>query len=59
MVSKAIFDRHQDQMLLMYLENFVDEILNNYDPNSNVNLEREFPTHFDFLIYSAISTCRD
>ena len=40
MVSKAIFDRHQDHMWLMYLENFVDEILNNYDPKPDTDLER-------------------
>ena len=59
MVSKAIFDRHQDHMWLMYLERFVDEILNNYEPKSDTDFEREFPTHFDFLIYSIISTCCD
>lgn len=59
MVSKAIFERHQNHMWLMYVEYFVDETLKNYDPSSDVDLEREFPTHFDFLIYSAISVCCD
>lgn len=59
MVSKAIFDRHQDHMWLMYVEYFVNEILDNYEPKSDIDLEREFPTHFDFLIYSVISTCCD
>lgn len=34
-------------------------MLENYEPNSDVNLEREFPTHFDLLIYSTISACCD
>ncbi|WP_166115233.1 hypothetical protein [Pseudoalteromonas sp. Z9A5] len=59
MVSKAIFDRHQDHMWLMYIEFFIDEILANYEPKPLIDLEREFPTHFDFLIYFAISTCCD
>jgi len=59
MVSKAIFDRHQDHMWLMYIEFFINEILANYEPKSVIDIEREFPTHFDFLIYSAISTCCD
>jgi hypothetical protein len=59
MVSKATFDRYQNHMWLMYVEYFVDEILKNYDPNSDTDLEREFPTHFDFLIYSTVSACCD
>jgi hypothetical protein len=59
MVSKATFDRYHNHMWLMYIEYFVDEILKNYEPNADTDLEREFPTHFDFLIYSTISACGD
>ncbi|HIF9196242.1 TPA: hypothetical protein ACX6PX_001481 [Photobacterium damselae] len=54
MTSRAIHTGHQDHMWLMYLENFVGAMIENYDPNSEVDTEREFPTRFDYLMYEAL-----
>jgi hypothetical protein len=59
MVSRAIFERHTDHMWLMYLEYFAKDIEANYEPSNEVNLEIEFPTQFDYLIYKILDIlCR-
>jgi membrane protein implicated in regulation of membrane protease activity len=59
MVSRAIFERHTDHMFLMYLEYFARDIVANYEPSNEVNLEIEYPTHFDYLMYEILDTlCR-
>ncbi|MGS0696194.1 hypothetical protein [Shewanella sp. 0m-4] len=59
MTSRAIHTGHQDNMWLMYIENYVDEILRNYAPSQDVDTEKEFPTCFDYLMYESLSALRD
>jgi len=59
MVSRAIFTNHNEHMWLMFVKNFIKEILDNYEPHPNIVSGAEFPTRFDYLIYSALSTCID
>jgi hypothetical protein len=57
MVSISIFRRAHDHMWLMYTENFIEEILNNLDRSSKVDMSREFPAKFDYLLYEIFSAC--
>ena len=59
MTSRAIHMGHQDHMWLMYIERYVDEILKNYMPSTDVDKDREFPTRFDYLIYQSLDALRD
>lgn len=59
MTSRAIHMGHQDHMWLMYIERYVDEMLNNYMPSPDVDKEKEFPTRFDYLIYQSLDALRD
>lgn len=59
MTSRAIHTGHQDNMWLMYIKTFVDEILKNYIPSSDVDTDREFPTRFDYLMYQSLNALRD
>lgn len=43
----------------MYLEKYVEQILENYMPSSDVDKDREFPTRFDYLIYQSLDALRD
>lgn len=58
MTSRAIHMGHQDHMWLMYIERYVDEMLNNYMPSPDVDKEKEFPTRFDYLIYQSLDALR-
>lgn|SRR3990167_3576890 len=57
MVSSAIFQRNSDHMWLMYLERFFDGILDNLAHSSDVDINDEFPSRYDFLLYNLLSTC--
>ena len=46
-------------MWLSYLEYFVDEILNVIDRNPAADLESEFPTKWDYLLYLIFSCCEN
>ncbi|WP_318472374.1 hypothetical protein [Photobacterium leiognathi] len=59
MTSRAIHMGHQDHMWLMYIERYVDEIINNYMPSPDVDTEKEFPTRFDYLMYKSLDTLID
>ncbi|HCE3631127.1 TPA: hypothetical protein N2824_003325 [Vibrio parahaemolyticus] len=56
MTSRAIHTGHQDHMWLMYIEEFIKAILENYEPSGEVDSSREFPTCFDYLIYESLDT---
>lgn len=56
MVSRAIHTKYQDHMWLMYVKDFVLEILKNYKPSLDVDKSQEFPTYFDYLMYEALDT---
>jgi len=57
MVSRAIYQRLDDHMWLSYLENFVDEILKLINRNPDADLESEFPTKWDYILYHIFSCC--
>lgn len=57
MISQAIFQRHKDHMWLMYCDSFIGEILNSLDRSSEVDIDREFPSRYDYLIYNLFSAC--
>lgn len=58
MVSAAIFQRSKHHMWLMYYDTFAKEILSCTLRHETVNLESEFPTKFDYLLYEIFSnTC--
>ncbi|MEL7552125.1 hypothetical protein AAGV37_19800 [Pseudomonas protegens] len=58
MVSAAIFQRGSDHMSLTYYVAFLKEILNSTARHDSVNLDSEFPTKFDYLIFEIFSnTC--
>ncbi len=59
MVSRAIHSGYNDHMWLMYVEDFVDRMLTNYEPNVQVDRSGEFPTRFDYLMYMAFDAVRD
>jgi hypothetical protein len=57
MISQAIFQRYKDHMWLMYCDSFIGEIINSIDPSSEVDMDREFPSRYDYLIYNLFSAC--
>lgn len=57
MVSTAIFKRSKNNMWLMYYRCFLKEILESYEKSSSIDVNREFPMRFDYLIYELISRC--
>lgn len=57
MISQAIFQRYKDHMWLMYCDSFIGEILNSLDRSSDVDMDREFPSRYDYLIYNLFSAC--
>ncbi|EGR2710753.1 hypothetical protein KY939_000444 [Vibrio parahaemolyticus] len=59
MTSRAIHTGHQDNMWLMYIEKYVDEMIENYMPSPDVDTDREFPTRFDYLMYKSLDVLRD
>ncbi|TWD38682.1 hypothetical protein FB440_10759 [Vibrio crassostreae] len=59
MTSRAIHTGHQNDMWLMYIETYVDEMLRNYKPSADVEASREFPTRFDYLMYQSLDALRD
>ena len=59
MVTAAICQRVKDHMWLMYIDRFVGVILENLNRKEGVDLNREFPTRFDYEIYNLFSICDD
>lgn len=59
MISRAIHTGFQDHMWLMYIEEYVKQILENYMPSSDIDKDSEFPTRFDYLIYQSLDVLRD
>lgn len=57
MVSRAIFQRINNHMWLMYVDYFLREILETKERSPDVDLDREFPSRFDYLIYHMFSCC--
>ncbi|WP_372879540.1 hypothetical protein [Spongiibacter marinus] len=57
MVSVAIFQRAQDHMWLMYVDSFLEKILDSMDRAPEVDPDREFPSRFDYLMYELFSAC--
>ncbi|EOY2723109.1 hypothetical protein ACP3BO_003336 [Citrobacter freundii] len=57
MVSAAIFKRSKDHMWLMYYRPFLKEILECHEISGSIDINREFPMRFDYLIYELIYNC--
>ncbi|CNK47221.1 hypothetical protein yaldo0001_23240 [Yersinia aldovae ATCC 35236] len=57
MVSTAIFKRSKDHMWLMYYRYFLKEILESHETSGSIDVNREFPMRFDYLIYELIYNC--
>lgn len=57
MVSTAIFKRSKYHMCLMYYHHFLKEILENHEISEIIDVNREFPMRFDYLIYELIHNC--
>lgn len=57
MVSTAIFKRSKNHMWLMYYREFLNEILDKYEISENIDINREFPMRFDYLIFELIYNC--
>ena len=57
MVSTAIFKRSKDHMWLMYYRYFLKQILENHEASESIDMNREFPMRFDYLIYELIHNC--
>jgi len=59
MVTAAICQRVDDHMWLLYLERFIEDILEQINRADGVDLAREFPTRYDYLLYYLFSICDD
>lgn len=57
MVSLAIFQRTNDHMWLMYVDFFLEEILESLDLADGVEKGGEFPSKFNYLMYRIFSAC--
>ncbi|HCD8023063.1 TPA: hypothetical protein ND646_005436, partial [Klebsiella variicola] len=57
MVSTAIFKRSKNHMWLMYYREFLNEILDKHEISENIDINREFPMRFDYLIFELIYNC--
>ncbi|HBU8230321.1 hypothetical protein Q4R90_15095 [Morganella morganii] len=57
MISTAIFKRSKDHMWLMYYRYFLEGIIESYEISESIDVNREFPTRFDYLIYELIYNC--
>tara|TARA_B100001059_G_scaffold93153_1_gene92405 strand:+ start:145330 stop:146874 length:1545 start_codon:yes stop_codon:yes gene_type:complete len=57
MVSRAIFQRIDHHMWLMYVDDFLEATLERIERSPDVDFEREFPTRFDYLVYQMFSCC--
>jgi len=57
MVSTAIFKRSKDHVWLMYYRYFLKEILEVHEASEIIDIHREFPMRFDYLIYELIHNC--
>lgn len=57
MISTAIFKRSKDHMWLMYYRHFLEGIIESHEISENIDVNREFPTRFDYLIYESIYNC--
>lgn len=57
MVSTAIFKRSKDHMWLMYYYYFLKEIIEIHEISDSIDVNREFPMRFDYLIYELIYNC--
>jgi hypothetical protein len=59
MVTAAICQRVDDHMWLLYLERFIEDILDQINRADDVDLASEFPTRYDYLLYYLFSVCDD
>jgi hypothetical protein len=59
MITSAICQRVNDHMWLMYIDRFIEDILNQIDRAADVDLDREFPAKYDYLLYHLFSICDD
>ncbi|NEK81805.1 MAG: hypothetical protein G3W58_11355 [Pantoea ananatis] len=57
MVSTAIFQRSKNHMWLMYYRSFLEEVLKSREVTGEVDLYREFPVRFDYLIFELVYNC--
>lgn len=57
MISTAIFKRSKDHMWLMYYRHFLEEIIESHEISEGIDVNREFPMRFDYLIYELIYNC--
>ncbi|EPJ7087001.1 hypothetical protein NK529_001360, partial [Citrobacter amalonaticus] len=57
MISTAIFKRSKDHMWLMYYRYFLEGIIESHETSEDIDINREFPTRFDYLIYELIHNC--
>ncbi|HDC4400927.1 TPA: hypothetical protein O8L50_002801 [Enterobacter kobei] len=57
MISTAIFKRSKDHMWLMYYRYFLEEIIESHKISEDIDVNREFPMRFDYLIYELIYNC--
>ncbi|QCZ28355.1 hypothetical protein [Leclercia adecarboxylata] len=57
MVSTAIFKRSKYHMWLMYYRLFLKEILESHEISCSIDINREFPMRFDYLMYELIYNC--
>ncbi|WP_413724837.1 hypothetical protein [Sodalis sp. RH16] len=57
MISTAIFKRSKHHMWLMYYRNFLKEIIESHEMSGSIDINREFPIRFDYLIFELIYNC--
>lgn len=56
MIPEALFQRIEWHMNLYYFSHFADRIVRNLAPKSKVDLNRECPTPYHYLLYDIVST---
>lgn len=56
-IPEVIYQRFDDHLGLIKSQMFIKEILNSLDRSSKVDIDREFPTKFDYLIFKIFNAC--
>lgn len=59
MVIEALYQNIEWHMWLYYFPSFVTKILRNLDPDPTVDLSREWPTPYHYLLYELLSVLRN
>lgn len=57
MIPEVIYQEYDDHMWLMYSQYFIKEILSSLERSPDADVDSEFPTKFDYLLYAIFNAC--